>query len=281
MVAWETLGLTLLGVLYRGILSGGVALALALTLNDYDIKKHWRGFLLISLLMGSAEGVVCFYFPEEIRFVLSAIIYFIGFKLFFRFHTRKAFLLLLITSFILHVGYLAASFLEIFALGFSMPENSISPLILLFLLPYNICLATVTYIGYQKHWRLFSDRTETKIPYMSILPLFVQVFFSLTVLCELLQFGLTNQTEGEIIALALVATMFLSFFFIWQILHVAEREAMTAAQEKLAAEMIGQADETRSQRHDFINHVQVMIAFLQNGQQDELAQYVKAIEQNA
>jgi hypothetical protein len=278
MGAYLTLGMTLLEILFRGIFSGGVALALALTLNDYDLKQHWRGFLAISLLMGTAEGIICYYFPEEIRFILSSAVYFIGFKLLFRFHTRKAILLLLVTGFILHIGYLFANFLEIIGLGYSIPENTISLTGLIFLLPYNISLAVVTGIGYQKHWRLFNDRIENKLPYMSILPLYVEVFFSLTILCELLQYGLTKRVEGEVIALALVAAMLMSFFFIWQILHAAEREAMTAAQEKLAAEMIGQADETRAQRHDFINHVQVMIAFLQNGQQEELTQYVKAIE---
>ncbi|WP_242656185.1 Spo0B domain-containing protein [Desulfofundulus thermosubterraneus] len=39
-------------------------------------------------------------------------------------------------------------------------------------------------------------------------------------------------------------------------------------------------DALRSQRHDFINHVQIITALLSEGRREELARYVKALKED-
>lgn len=45
----------------------------------------------------------------------------------------------------------------------------------------------------------------------------------------------------------------------------------------LAEEMSGEIDAFRDRRHDFINHVQIMVALLFDCRKEELAEYVKTI----
>ncbi|MEW6448007.1 MAG: Spo0B domain-containing protein [Bacillota bacterium] len=61
------------------------------------------------------------------------------------------------------------------------------------------------------------------------------------------------------------------------ILYPAEQEVAVAAREQMAAEMRVQTDAVRAQRHDFVNHVQVMVALLNDGRKEELARYTAGI----
>lgn len=80
-----------------------------------------------------------------------------------------------------------------------------------------------------------------------------------------------------IIFALLIISLFLSLFLTWRILHFAERKAATTAQEKLAEEIRQEIDALRGQRHDFITHVQIMMALLSEGRKEELAMYVEAL----
>ncbi|MFZ5651672.1 MAG: Spo0B domain-containing protein [Bacillota bacterium] len=59
---------------------------------------------------------------------------------------------------------------------------------------------------------------------------------------------------------------------------MAGREAFIEAQEQLVREMQGSISTIRSQRHDFINHVQVLHALLQENRVGEMKQYLGGIK---
>ncbi len=63
-------------------------------------------------------------------------------------------------------------------------------------------------------------------------------------------------------------------------LKTSAHEAALTAQEKLAGEMRREIDVLRGQRHDFINHVQIITALLSEGRKEELARYVKALRED-
>ncbi|MEW6448011.1 MAG: hypothetical protein AB1426_07985 [Bacillota bacterium] len=259
-------------------------LALALTLNGYDIKRNWRRILLVSIVLGAID-VPTFGLSHPLRTVSWLAATYIAIKTGFRFSTgrtvrtvRVLFTCMLVVTvpwvacFILHYG---------FNVTFDDYLASL-PLRLLFPLSYNLPTAALAYISYRRQWRIFRESDEVKIHLRIALGPAVQVVLLGIILNEFLfcseQFGSGGWVTEVILLPFLSIPWFLSLFFLWRIFRIAEQEAAVAAREKLAAEMRRQTDAVCAQRHDFVNHVQVMVALLQEGRKEELARYIMAVK---
>lgn len=56
--------------LYNFIIENIVFLALALTLNGYDIKQNWQRVLFLGTIFGIA-GLVFYHLPQTLRIIVS------------------------------------------------------------------------------------------------------------------------------------------------------------------------------------------------------------------
>ncbi|MEW6192688.1 MAG: Spo0B domain-containing protein [Bacillota bacterium] len=268
--------------LYHFILEIGVTLALALTLNGYDIKQNHRRIMIFAVIYGAA-AVVFFHFPQWLRSILVVIVPFTAVRLFFGFTTGKAvltfFIYFLSQAIIDHPSTIVLfHFFEV-----SPSEFLTSPLIrLLYPLPY-IPLAVFTYVSYRRGWRIFKEPIRLKTSTTIFLLPIIQIIFISIVINEFffgLRFDQPLQTIEALFFSVLFVSMALSLFFLWRIYRLAEQEAAVAAQEKLALELRQQTDAVRAQRHDFVNHVQVMLALLKEGRKEELVRYAAGIKRN-
>jgi hypothetical protein len=274
----------MLWTLYDETISFGVALALSLILNNYDIRSNWLKFGIIALIMGLVNTILT-YFPQSLRILSMAIAYFVLFKFFFAFNIKKTLWAYFFFFFTCEIGYLTFIVIDVFLFGASMMvigpgPNSLLTWIL-FPFPYSLPMLVVAIFAYKRHWLLFNDNSHSSIPQTLIWSLIIQGILSTIIICDLLFATQTaaNRTIYGIISAALLAATILTFFFIWRILLLSEREAAITAQEQLAGELAVQIDSIRMQRHDFLNHVQVMLGLMQDGQQEELSKYLEAIMQ--
>ncbi|AEG16308.1 hypothetical protein Desku_2796 [Desulfofundulus kuznetsovii DSM 6115] len=271
----------LLRGLYHETTSAAAALALALILNGYNLKDHWRKFLLITLVAGPASTLF-FYFPQSLRIISLVIMYYLVLRFYFRLSPGRTVIAFFSLYFIFITGKLMFSVILTLGFGVTMDLYYEHPLInWLFPLSYNVPIIFLAYLACKRRWHLFSKSEEIKIPPGYALPFVIQTTLLTIIMVELL-FSFTGQSpmlEETIISLFLLVSTLMSFVFIWQTLKTAAHEAALTAQEKLAEEMRREIGVLRGQRHDFINHVQIITALLSEGRKEELARYVKALKE--
>lgn len=269
---------------YHFTLDQVVGLALVLTLNGYDVKKNWRRLLLAGVILGAAN-VPIFGLPQALRTVSWMTVTFAVLKTGFGFSASRTFLVLFTCLITMPVVWTSCFILR-YGFNLTIQDYFASlPLRLLFPLSYNTLLAILAFVSYRRRWRIFGEADEVKIPLEAALPPAVQVVLLGIILNEFLFSQTFSQTpcglppgKTEFVTLFLMSVpWFLSMFFLWRILQVAEQEAAVAAQEKLALELRRQTDTLRAQRHDFVNHVQVMLALLRDDRKEELVRYVTGI----
>ncbi|MEW6573260.1 MAG: hypothetical protein AB1374_06465 [Bacillota bacterium] len=267
--------------LYQFTLEIAVTLALALTLNGYDIKQNRRRVLVLAVVLGAA-GVAFFYLPQWLKSILTMIVGFTAIRFCFGFTTGRAVLVFFIFLLAVITVEFPANIIILDFLRLSPSEYLASPLIrLLYPLPY-IPLAVFTYVAYRRGWRIFKDRVRLKASAAVFLLPGIQFLLILIPSNELFDPHSDRpfQTIGSLIRCALYVSTAFSLFFFWRLFQTVEREAAVAAREQTAAEMRARADVVCAQRHDFVNHVQVMVALLQEGRKEELARYAAGIKRN-
>lgn len=269
--------------LYNFIMENIVFLALALTLNGYDIRPNRRRILLLGTIFGTA-GLVFYHLPQTLRIIVVWAFIFILIKLSLGVTIQRS---ALITLSVLSIALIAegtATFALFYVIGITPADYLASPTIrIVYPLAYVTPLALLTYVSYRRRWRIFKETGHLNIPVGTLLPPLMQMFLIYITINEFFFASRSDPASRKLPAVIfalLTISLFLSLFLTWRILRFAEREAATAAQEKLAEEMRREIDALRGQRHDFINHVQIMMALLGEGRKEELVKYVKALREN-
>jgi hypothetical protein len=260
--------------IYGFTMDVGVPLALALTFNGYDIKQNRRRIFIIAIVLGTV-AVACYYLPQLLRISLLLLVAFITIKLFFSFTTDKAIVVFFTFYFIEFVNTIPSDFILAYCFGISNTSYFASPLLrLVYPLTRNIPLAILTYISYRKRWHILKNIRRVKIAW--ILPPTIQS----TLLCiasnELFFASRLQSTIHSI----LVISALISMFFLWCILQFAKREAAITAQEEWAQHMLYQTDAIREQRHDFNNHLQIIMGLVRDRQKQEVCRYLKTLKQD-
>jgi hypothetical protein len=153
--------------LYTEIISFGIALVLALILNNYDIKTNWLKLSIIVLITGLLNTFFTFY-PPTPRILLIPIIDFLIIKFCFGFNIRKSLLVYLTFCFMVFISYLAFCVWFVSAFGGDLlafgpfPNNLLvwitSPL------TFSIPMAVVAVLARKRHWLVFSDDSYAVIP---------------------------------------------------------------------------------------------------------------------
>ncbi len=254
---------------------------MSLILNGYNITEDWQKFVIATFILGIAFELF-YYFPQLLRIVLLVITFLAFLKFYFGFSIVRTFFISFTLYFVFLMGEVTFSLVLVFVFGVPMNVYYASPLIRLVFPLYNIPFVILAYIGHRRRWTIFRVSEQVKMPFQMILPLLIQVTLLTYALSELIVFAQPNPAtlvQETVIVLTLLVSTLLSFYHIWRVLRFAEREAVVAAQEKLAGEMRREIDILRGQRHDFINHVQIITALLSEGRKEELAKYVKALKQ--
>ncbi|MEW6172454.1 MAG: hypothetical protein AB1510_05215 [Bacillota bacterium] len=268
-------------VYYTAVMGCLACLPFALVLTGYNVYENRFRILTFALICGVYETVL-FYGPQSLRLALIIPLDIVMIKLLFR--LPRIFLVIFLYEFITLISQVAGSFVWHYVLGTSTTEFLASPLMRL-LFPPSFCIPVtiLAYISYRKRWRISLDTSRFKIPAAAILPIVIQVILLGAVINEFFFGSLFDEaartTEAVIFAMLIAALVSSSFIF-WRILRLSEREAAVTAQEILAAEMRKQIDTVRKQRHDFINHVQIMQALLSENRFAELSSLVDAIDKD-
>ena len=268
--------------LYNFILAAVVFLALALTLNGYDIKQNRRRVLFTGIVLGTAS-LVFFHLPQTFRIILQSAFVFCIIKLFFGFTTKKSVLVTLSILTVVFTAEYIATFVLFIIIGV-MPADYLASFTLRLVCPlaYVTPFAILTHISYRRRWQILKETARINIPVGTFLPLLIQIILISIVINEFffaMNFEPSTRKLTDIIFALLIISLLLSLFLIWRFLHFARREAVVAAQQKLAGEINREVDVLRCQNHDFINHIQIITALLSEGRKEELAMYVKATHQ--
>ncbi len=269
---------------YHFTIDNTVGQALVLTLCGYDIRKNWRRVLLAGVILG-AVNIPLFSLPQALRTVIWMMVTYAVVKSVFRLSTTRTFLVLFTCLATVPIAW-SACFILRYGFDVSLAQFLVSlPLRLLFPLSYDVPIALLAYVCYHKRWRLFGEEADClSIPLKIALPPAVQVVLLGITLNEFLFSPTPHDLPPwtvEFLTLFLMSVPWLlSIFFLWRMLSVANREASTAAQEKLTAAMLREADAVRSQRHDFNNHLQIIVGLAREGRRKELALYLEAFKQD-
>jgi hypothetical protein len=267
--------------LYAFTMDVAVALALALTLTGYDIKQNWRRILTCAVILGAA-GVVYYHFPQPLRVVFYFVLHYMGISWFFRIGRSKIILVFFTFLILQFASQCIACPILYYGFRITLTEFMSSAFLrLMFPLSYNIPMAVLSYISYHRGWRLFINIRALKSPAkLLILPL-IQFFLLMIIINELF-FTLQSKpvtwaSEVGVQSVLIVATL-ISICFIWRILRLAEREAATLAQELVTKDMLCQTAAIKDQRHDFNNHLQIIMGLVRDRQKQEVGRYLKTLK---
>ncbi|MCL6557772.1 MAG: Spo0B domain-containing protein [Firmicutes bacterium] len=266
---------------YSFLMDVGVAVCFALILAGYKIKENRFKILTFTFLMAIA-GIALHYFPHSLRNLILLALSFVTVKFYFQLPTGKAVLVFFIFI-LLNFSQALAALVWRYCFGISTAKFMASPIIrILYPLSYNLPLAAFAYASHRRRWRVLTGISRAQISLLkAALPPAAQLVLLGITINELFlgpESNPQNSTRAVVLSL-LTAAIILSSFFIWRTLCTAEKEAAAAAQETLAEEMRKQIDAVRAQRHDFINHIQIMLALLKEGRINALTSFVDSLEQ--
>ncbi len=263
------------------LLSTAVLLPFTLILVGYDIWENRRiTFLLV--ILESVLWTFTFYLPQALRAVLNELILFAGFKWGLGFRTARSFAALIVFHIVVTLpADLIAWIVFLYAFHISPAEFYTShTLQLLYPWTFVPVYILLIYIGYRRNWCIFREVSHFKLKASFLAIPFVQLLLLYIVIAEDMgnpHFRM-DATSPVAIAYILVAlAVAVSLYSLWRTFQYAGREAFVQAQEKAALEMEDHVNAIRAQRHDFINHIQILLALLQENRIPEMREYVKAL----
>lgn len=263
------------------LLSTAVLLPFTLILVGYDIWENRRiTFLLV--ILESVLWTFTFYLPQALRAVLNELILFAGFKWGLGFRTARSFAALIVFHIVVTLpADLIAWIVFLYAFHISPAEFYTShTLQLLYPWTFVPVYILLIYIGYRRNWCIFREVSHFKLKAGFLAIPFVQLLLLYIVIAEDMgnpHFRM-DATSPVAIAYILVAlAVAVSLYSLWRTFQYAGREAFVQAQEKAALEMEDHVNAIRAQRHDFINHIQILLALLQENRIPEMREYVKAL----
>ncbi|MEW5762740.1 MAG: hypothetical protein AB1776_06035 [Bacillota bacterium] len=114
--------------LYNFIIENIVFLALALTLNGYDIKQNWRRILFLGTIFGTA-GLVFYHLPQTLRIIVLWAFIFILIKLSFGLTIKRSALITLSVLSIALILESTAAFVLVYVIGVTPADYFASPTI--------------------------------------------------------------------------------------------------------------------------------------------------------
>lgn len=258
-------------------------ISLALILAGYNVYENRYKVLAFFVISGTYCTLLFYlaflsYLPQLLRPIIMILLDIVCIILLFR--PPRIFFVIFLYEFITMVSTSAASMAWHYGLGISTADYmSLTLIKILFPLSYSIPLAILAYISYRKNWCILKGTSNLRIPITTLPPAIQIILLAITINELFFSFRFDPATRGAEAAIffILIISLVISSFFVLRILRSAEQEAVTVAQETLAMEMRKQIETIRKQRHDFINHVQMMQALLIDNRLKELSFLVETI----
>lgn len=263
------------------LLSTAVLLPFTLMLVGYDIWEN-RKITFLLVILESVLWTFTFYLPQALRAVLNELILFAGFKWGLGFRTARSFAALIVFHIVVTLpADLIAWIVFLYAFHISPAEFYTShTLQLLYPWTFVPVYVLLIYIGYRRGWCIFREVSHFKLKAGLLAIPFVQLLLLYIVIAEDMGNPHFRMDAANPVALAYILVALavaVSLYSLWRTFQYAGREAFVQAQENAALEMEDRVNAIRAQRHDFINHIQILLALLQENRISEMRDYVKSI----
>jgi len=279
----------ILFLIFYGIPENLVLITLSSCLYGYDIKNNFKRILLLSIAFILTVYVVR---SLPIKFGLNILIQapiFVILTVYFLKVNYKQSLLFIVTFFIIGlisenvfmpiVIYLSGQNLNsLFVNVWSRFLLAWCNLILLLLPTVFIVKQRITLMT---AFQVFRDTTiNTKISFM------IAIVMAQAFLAGLLQMAsvfeqysvfpvaFNSELLKNMIGIALITIPIVSIFLLKRLFDLSQKEAIAATQEAFIDNINNLFVIVRGQRHDFINHVQVIYSMLKSGQREEAIKYM-------
>lgn len=251
---------------------------LTLTLMGYNFWQNKKTTISLCLII-TILLTFTFYLPQTLRLVVNLLGWFGGFKWYLHFSTSRSFVA---TFIFLVTGIFVVDVLVwiIFLHGFHVsPAEAYSSHALQLIYPWVLAplYVLLIYISYRRGWQIpYEFRHFGLKAGLVALPSIQSVLLMVIIIEDVgnpsfrMEAGNPEALVYVLVALALA----ISFYSLWEILRYAGREALVQAQEEAARDMQERVNAVRAQRHDFINHIQILTALLHEKRLQEMRQYV-------
>jgi len=279
----------MLFLLLYGIPESMVLISLSSALYGYDVKRN-----LIRILLLSLSFVVIIYVVRSlpIKFGLNIVIqipFYIVLTTYFLKVTFRKSLFIILTYYI--IVLLAENTLYPLIITLTGRElstifsNEWSRLIVGWCLLLVLLIPTVFIIKKQYTFAMaisFFKPTNlnAKITLMATIVLVQALLAGLLQMASIFEeysvfpVAFNSETLKKIIGTALITIPIVSIFFIKRLFDLSQQEAITATQEAFLDSINNLFVTVRGQRHDFINHVQVIYSMLKANQTNEAIKYM-------
>jgi signal transduction histidine kinase len=247
-------------------------------------KKLWNKLIFLGFVFGVVTWLTYQLTPSfhVIRIPLNILSFFVIFK--FPLHiswlqTTKYFFVFLIFTLIPET--IGVGVLELY--GYTMNQVIMTPVLMALLLPFYIASIPVAYVAGKFRTPLLSFFVSLKENLK--LPQFRTYFIStflMFVLITGLYFQFTEDAnfagiKMTVIRIAFLLIVFLAAFTIYHRVRFTEKTTIAATQNVLSDNLAGLLNSIRSQRHDFVNHIQVITSLTQMKKYSDLDQYLSLL----
>jgi signal transduction histidine kinase len=248
----------------------------------YRLQHYWRRILLFAVLESVYIDWFIFSLTLPVYFLNSIISYALLFLLLF--HNIDIFSRIRLLAFAFVSGIFLDVLTGMIMKQFVPREDFLQEPVLLLLgtWPGYIFLAAAIYFMYKNNWtpgKKIADYVSS-LKSKKILYLLIFMFIQMITVTFILTIPFQAENSSNLIYFMLYASLILGFIIIFITLRVINQtkdEAVRMTQEIYIEDINHMFTTIRGQRHDFLNHVQVMSAFIQRGKTKELEQYTREL----
>ncbi len=256
----------------------------ALFIWERDYKQHINRLLVFTLLSAIAQTATYVIHNESLRFPLEVISGFILAYLVFRQSLKWTFKIYASSYFIGIVMVIAAIlFAEILGYSFVSVYDDISYTVK-FVLPMYFAVLGAAYILRSDKIYLRSFIYTLREKSVALWPILIAFFIQLVVLTsvtgQILMYNPELESARIWIWFLTMALFGISVFIVIRYIRSSRQQAVISTQESLAENIKEMVEAVRGQRHDFLNHLQVINALYTRGEMESLGSYLETLLQD-
>jgi signal transduction histidine kinase len=256
----------------------------SLAFLGYPLRPYWKKLVLFSILLSVYVDLAIFVLPLPYHFLNYNLAFFLFFFLIFRSMTWRQ---KLTTSALTLVVNIIIELISGFIWSFFVTRNEIlgSPiLLLLFVWPFLIIVGLVAYGLVRKNIRPGAKIIDYIVKHRKKNISYLLFFLFFQFLSLVLLIGFTWDTKKISTSLSVHIVLFISTLLTLIIIYMALKvisqtkdEAVRMTQQIYIEDINRMFTTIRGQRHDFLNHVQVILSFVKRGKIKELEKYTEEL----
>lgn len=256
-------------------------------LYGYDIKNNYRRILILSILLASVT-VLARYFPFGQNILVELPLFIILTSLMLR-TSLKISALIISTALIINILTQNIYFSVLPRLtGITVPSilgdtwlrlcSGWGYLFLMSLLTVFIIRKKITFIKALEFFK--TTRSDAKVSLLILVVLAQALLAGVLQMASIFEehngftIAFNNSLLQRMIGIALITIPIISIFFLKRVFTLSQQEAIIATQETYLNNINNLFVTIRGQRHDFINHVQVMFSMLNSNQVEDALKYM-------